>query len=33
MNYVLRLPEQLHTFSPQLRDILKSGFIHSLVIN
>jgi hypothetical protein len=33
LHYVLRLPEQLQTFTPQLRDILKRGFIHSLVIN
>ena len=33
LHYVLRLPEYLNTFFPQLRDVLKCGFINSLVIN
>jgi hypothetical protein len=32
-HYVLRLSEYLDTFSPQFRDVLKSGFINSLEIN
>lgn len=33
LHYVPRLPEHLQTLSLQLWDLLKSDFIHSLVIN